>query len=210
MGHIVTKPSQRKYWIARTPDNDIIHVGYLEPNQELVTPQPTLNLHNYRTDQVDEIVAFTGEPPAFNYKYNEIDRTWEFPNDEAQYLQLPRSIGPEFSSGLYKCNKNTGGRLYAEVVEHPDGTSKSLLKLEPIRGDFQFGAQIDTATIVSALNTAVDEGELEQSDIGPYIAALNAKVDTISSISGALPVPWLENIISYSQAERLGYFEEGV
>jgi hypothetical protein len=211
MGHKVTKPSQRKYWVARTPSDDIIHVGFLEPNQELVTPQPTLNLHNFRVDQIDEIAAFTGEPPAYNYRYDEFNKKWEFKNRDAQYLPIPKSIGPEFSSGLYFCNRNTGGRLFAEVIEHPDGVSKSLLKIET-SADFHFGTQIDTSTLVSALNTAVDEGEFEQSQIGPYIAELNANVSNIVPTSGALPEAWRDNIITYSQADRLGYFpeEEGV
>jgi hypothetical protein len=206
MGHIVTKPSQRKYWVARTPSDDIIHVGFLEPNQELVTPQPTLNLHNFRVDQVDEIAAFAGEPPAYNYRYNEIDRVWEFENIIAQYLLIPRSIGPEFSSGLYFCNRNTGGRLYAEVIEHPDGTSKSLLKINPTE-DFHFGTQIDTTTLVSALNTAVSEGEFQQNQIGPYIAELNANVSNVVPMSGTLPEAWRDNIIYHSDAQSLGYFE---
>lgn len=211
MGHVVSKPSQRKYWVARDVNGDIIHHGIVEPNQELATPQPTLNTYNFRVDQVDEIAAFTGEPPAYNYQYDEFNKKWEFENRDAQYLLIPRSIGPEFSSGLYFCNRNTGGRLFAEVIEHPDGTSKSLLKILA-KEDFHFGTQIDTATLVSALNTAVDEGEFQQNQIGPYIAELNANVSNIVPTSGALPEAWRDNIITYGQADRLGYFpdEEGV
>ncbi len=57
MGHKVTKPSQRKYWVARTPSDDIIHVGFLEPNQELVTPQHLLENHQHITIDIMRLVG---------------------------------------------------------------------------------------------------------------------------------------------------------
>ena len=44
MGHIITKPAQRLYWIAKNDNGDVVHVGILETNQQLMTPQPELEV----------------------------------------------------------------------------------------------------------------------------------------------------------------------
>ena len=78
----ISKPAQTTYWVAKNSSGDVIHVGVVEPNQVVTTPQDVLVGFTTKIGQIESIEEFTGPQPAYNYDYNEIEKIWEFLDED--------------------------------------------------------------------------------------------------------------------------------
>ena len=84
----ISKPAQTTYWVAKNSSGDVIHVGVVEPNQVVTTPQDVLVGFTTKIGQIESIEEFTGPQPAYNYDYNEIEKIWEFLDEDLLYLPV--------------------------------------------------------------------------------------------------------------------------
>ena len=74
----IRKPSEGNYWVAKSNDGSVVHVGFTEPNQVtstgldilLSTPEPTQHLKNLRglefSELADETLLHKGQVYSLN------------------------------------------------------------------------------------------------------------------------------------------------
>ena len=201
----IEKPAKRKYWVARDDDGNVIHYGKTEPNQVTMTGQKNLLVFENELEQKKEIEKFVGSPPVFNYEFDNINKKWDKDPITSIYIPISKSIAYEMSSGLYQVVEGTGTGLYAEVIDHPDGQSYSVLKFSerdviPV----DINARIDILS--GALQFAVDNGSITQQELDNILVAVPAYSGQEVNLVDFVPPSWVGHIMTFNDIVLSGYF----
>ena len=211
MGHKITKPAQKLYWIAKNGDGDVIHVGELNTNQELVTPQDTLVSYTTKIGQIEDIETFAGPQPAFNYNYDEIRQVWEFIPEEVVYLPVATHMASGLNNALYQCIKPEGTGNYAVEVPHQTWPNYVMFKLN--RYDkVPIDLGVDATPLQDALAIAVNDSGITQAEADQVVADVQASAGQEVDLIDFVPDSWVPYILTEQDAISLGYLidEEGV
>lgn len=201
----IEKPNKRTYWVARDDDGNVIHYGKTEPNQVTVTGQKNLITFTNELDQKKEIERFVGGPPVFNYDFDYVNKKWMKDNIKSIYIPISKSIAYEMSSGLYQVVEGTGTGLYAEVIDHPDGQSYSVLKFaESDVIPVDINARVDILS--GALQFAVDNGSITQQELDNILVAVPAYSGQEVNLVDFVPPSWADKIMSFQDVVVSGYF----
>ena len=204
MGHIITKPAQRLYWIAKNDNGDVVHVGILETNQQLMTPQPELVSYTTKIGQIEDIETFAGPQPAFNYDYDEIRQVWEFIPAEVVYLPVATHMASGLNNALYQCIKPGGTGNYAGEIPHETWPNYVLFKLH--RYDtVPVDLSVDPTPLQNALAIAVADGGITQAEADQIIADVQASAGQEIDLIDFIPDSWLPYVLTEQDAISLGY-----
>ena len=200
----ISKPAQTTYWIAKNSNGDVIHVGVIEPNQVVTTPQDVLVGYTTKIGQIEDIETFAGPQPAFNYNYDEIKQVWEFLQEDLIYLPVASSMSSALNNALYQCIKPGGNGKYAEEVPHEIWPNYVLFKLH--RYDtVPVDLSVDPSPLQNALAIAVADGGITQTEADQVIADVQANAGQEIDLIDFVPDSWLPYVLTEQDAISLGY-----
>lgn len=200
----ISKPAQTTYWVAKNSGGDVVHVGIVEPNQVVTTPQDTLVGYTTRIGQIEDIETFAGPQPAYNYDYNEIEQIWEFLPDDVIYLPVASGLANDLNQALYKCISPSGSGNFAEQIDHQSWPNYCLFKLH--RTDtIPIDLGVDSTPLQNALAIAVYGSGITQAEADQIIVDVEANAGQEIDLLDFIPDSWLPYVLTEQDAISLGY-----
>ena len=204
----ISKPEQRTYWIAKNSAGDVIHVGVIEPNQVVTTPQDVLVGYTTKLAQIEDIETFAGPQPAFNFDYDEMRQIWDFRSLDVIFLPVASSMASALNNALYQCVKPGGTGNYAEEIPHPEWPNYVLFKLH--RTDtVPVALGVDATPLQNALAIAVADGGITQAEADKIVTDVQANAGQEIDLVDFVPDSWVPYIMDEFEARRLGFNEPG-
>lgn len=200
----ISKPAQTTYWVAKNSSGDVIHVGVVEPNQVVTTPQDVLVGFTTKIGQIESIEEFTGPQPAYNYDYNEIEQIWEFLEEDLIYLPVASGMASDLNNALYQCIKPGGVGKYAGEIPHETWPNYVLFKLHRY-DQVPVDLSVDPTPLQNALAIAVADGGITQAEADQVIADVQANAGQEIDLIDFIPDSWLPYVLTEQDAISLGY-----
>lgn len=205
----ISKPAQTTYWIAKDADGNIVHVGIVEPNQVVTTPQATLVGYTDRISHIEDIESFAGPQPAYNYDYDEIEKIWKFLPVEVIYMPVASGLSSLLNNALYQCIKPGGTGQYAVEIPHKSWPNYVLFKLNR-KDTVPIALGVDPTPLQNALALAVSGGGITQEEADQIVAEVQASAGNTIDIIDFVPDSWLPYVMTERDAIRLGYIEDNL
>lgn len=201
----IIKPEQPIYWIIKDDDGNIVHAGIITQDQVVSTALPQLISYVKEIDQIKDIENSIGEKqPAFNYKYNESSRAWEFKDDSVIYLPVSITIASELNVALYKCIDPNGSGNYAVEIPHQMWENYVLYKLNKT-DKIPIDLAVDPSPLQNALAIAVADSGITQEEADWIVSSVQANAGHVINIIDFIPASWQPYIIDEQQARQLRY-----
>lgn len=196
--------SERLYWVAKEPNGNIRHTGFLDQNQVLTTALDTILEYNNEVDQIEEIENFIGTQPAFNYEYNEIAKEWYFPDRKVKYLPVASHISTTLNNALCKLIKPSRNNKFAGTLEHATWPNYDLFVLND-DDEIPIDSSATATAISNILQISVNEGGITQQELTDLVDNINNNKGNKLVFKDFIPNSWQQYLLSESEAESAGY-----
>lgn len=201
----IIKPENPTYWIIKDNNGNIIHAGVVNPNEVLSTAQPHLISYTKEIDQIKDIEDLIGQKqPAFNYKFDEVNRSWEFKEDSVIYLPVSITMSSELNEALYKCIDPSGTGNYAIEIPHKSWPGYVLYKLNK-KDKVPVDLGVDPTPLQNALAIAVANSGITQDEADWIVSGVQSNAGQIVNLIDFIPTSWQPYILSEPQAIALRY-----